>query len=127
MYFSYILLMTNCTFHHVFRDNPRISNFYTLPKIHKKDNLGRPIVNNIGSITKRLSEFVDENIKHLVQLVPFYIKDTTHFLTLLQDINIEDTDLLVTIDVSSLYMNIIHDEGLEAIKNWMIINNVSHQ
>ena len=65
---------------YLFRENPRISNFYTLPKIHKKDNPGRPIVNSIGSITERLSEFVDENIKHLAKLVPSYIKDTTHFL-----------------------------------------------
>ena len=112
---------------YLFRDNPKISNFYTLPKIHTKDNSGRPLVNSIGSITERLPEFLDENIKHLAKLVPSYIKDTTYFLTLLQDINIEDTDLLVTIDVSSLYTNIIHDEGLEAMKNWMITNNVSHQ
>ena len=112
---------------YLFRDNPQISNFYTLPKIHKKDNPGRPIVNSIGSITERLSEFVDENIKELSKLVPSYIKDTTHFLTLLKTVKITDTDLLVTIDVSSLYTNIIHEEGLEAMKQWMIENNISHQ
>ena len=59
--------------------------------------------------------------------MPSYIKDTTHFLTLLKTIKITDTDLLVTIDVSSLYTNIIHEEGLEAMKQWMIENNISHQ
>ena len=38
---------------YLFRDNPRISNFYTLPKIHKKDIPGIPVVNSIGSITER--------------------------------------------------------------------------
>ena len=112
---------------YLFRDNPRTSNFYTLPKIHKKNNPGRPIVNSIGSITERLSEYVDENIKSLAKLVPSYIKDTTHFITLINDITIEEKDLLVTIDISSLYTNIIHDEGLETMRSWMIENNISQQ
>ena len=32
--------------------NPNISSFYILPKIHKPNNPGRPIVNSIGSITE---------------------------------------------------------------------------
>ena len=34
--------------------NPRIPTFYLLPKIHKKDNPGRPIVNGIGSPTEKI-------------------------------------------------------------------------
>ena len=79
------------------------------------------------AITEKLSEFVDENIKNLTQQVPSYIKDTTHFLTMIRDITINPNDLLVTIDVSSLYTNIIHEEGLEAMEQWMIANNVPHQ
>ena len=52
---------------YLFKDNPRISNFYTIPKIHKANNPVRPIVNSIGSITEKLSEYVDENIKHLAK------------------------------------------------------------
>ena len=112
---------------YLFRDNPRTSKFYTLPNIHKKNNPGRPIVNSIGSITERLSEYVDENIKSLAKLIPSYIKDTTHFITLINDITVEENDLLVTIDISSLYTNIIHEEGLEAMRSWMIENNISQQ
>ena len=46
---------------------------------------------------------------------------------MIQDITINPNDLLVTIDVSSLYTNIIHEEGLEAMEQWMITNNVPHQ
>ena len=102
-------------------------NFYTLPKIHKKNNPGMPIVNSIGSMMERLSEYVDENIKSLLKLVPSYIKDTTHFITLLKDINITELNLLVTIDISSLYTNSIHEEGLQAMIDWMITNNISHK
>ena len=62
----------------LYNAEPRISNFYTLPKIHKLNNPGRPIVNSIGSITEKISAYVDENIKHLSKLVPSYIKDTGH-------------------------------------------------
>ena len=79
---------------YLFRDNPRTSNFYTLPNIYKKNNPGRPIVNSIGSITERLSEYVDENIKLLAKLIPSYIKDTTHFITLINEITVEEKDLL---------------------------------
>ena len=49
----------------LYNSDPRISNFYTLPKIHKINNPGRPIVNSIGSITEKISAYVDENIKYL--------------------------------------------------------------
>ena len=63
----------------------------------------------------------------MAKLVPSYIKDTTHFITLINDIKVEEKDLLVTIDVSSLYTNITHEEGLQAMRSWMIENNISQQ
>ena len=63
----------------------------------------------------------------MAKLVPSYIKDTTHFITLINDITIEEKDPLVTTDVSSLYTNIIHEEGLEAMRSWMTENNIFQQ
>ena len=34
---------------------------------------------------------------------------------------------MVTIDVSSLYTNIIHEEGLQAMQEWMLQNNIDHK
>ena len=39
--------------------HPRIPTFYLLPKIHKPNNPGRPIVNGIGSVTEKISAYVD--------------------------------------------------------------------
>ena len=55
-------------------ENPRIVNFYLLPKIHKKNNLGRPIIISIGSLAKALSAFVDEMLRQYSKKVPSYIK-----------------------------------------------------
>ena len=45
---------------------PRTPHFYMLPKIHKQNNPGRPIVNGIGSITEKISVYVEQQIRHLV-------------------------------------------------------------
>ena len=44
-----------------------------------------------------------------------YIKDATHFLYVIKDIEINETDTLCTIDISLLYTNRPHWEGIEAI------------
>ena len=53
--------------------HPRIASFYILPKIHKEGNPGRPIVNGIGTITKKLSAYIDQHIRPLVPNIPTYI------------------------------------------------------
>ena len=106
----------------LYNRDPRTSNFYTLPKIHKINNPGRPIVNSIGSITEKISAYVDENIKYFAKLVPSYIKDTGHFLNIIKTLEIQEEDLLVTVDVSSLYTNIRHQDGIKALKHWLIEN-----
>ena len=40
---------------HLQTKNPKIPSFYLLPKIHKPNNPGRPIVNSIGSVTEKIS------------------------------------------------------------------------
>ena len=92
--------ISTAEFEALYNTDPRISNFYILSKIHKINNPGHPIVNSIGSITEKISVY--ENIKHLSKLVPSYIKDMGHFLNIIKTIEIEEEDLLVTMDVSSL-------------------------
>ena len=87
-----------------------------LPKIHKANNLSRPRVSSIGSTTEKLSAYIDEYLRPLLTRIPIYIKDTTHFLNLvIGKKNHNEEDLLVTIDVSSLYTNLPHNEGVCAI------------
>ena len=84
-----------------------------LPKIHKTGNPGRPIVNGIGSITEKISAYVDQEIRCLVPRIPRYLKDTTHLINILLAKKLAPEDLLVTIDVKSLYTNIPHSEGIQ--------------
>ena len=87
--------------------DPQAGRFYILPKIRKQGNPGRPIISSNGHPTERISQFVDFHLKPLVQMLPSYIKDTTHFLLQLQNLGpLPDNAILVTLDISSLYTNI---------------------
>ena len=94
--------------------------FYGLPKIHKMFDLFpplRPIVSQIKSSTRRLSEYLDSFLKYQAQRTSSYIKDTKHFLQKIEELNqkpLPANSILVTMDVSSLYTNIDHQEGAEA-------------
>ena len=96
-------------------DNPKTARFYLLPKIHKINNPGRPITNAINSPTSSIAEFVDYQLKPIVQNLKSYIKDTTDFLNKLEIIRkVPEGAILVTIDVTSLNTNIAHNEGINA-------------
>ena len=102
------------------QSNPKAGRFYVLPKIHKQGNPGRPIVSSNGHPTERIPQFVDFHLKPLVQTTPSFIKDTTHFLNKLEQLGqLADNAILVTLDVSSLYTNIPHNEGIPACRYYL--------
>ena len=99
-------------------NKPKTPKFYTLPKIHKENNPGRPVVNSIESHTSKISKYVDFYLQPIAQHLPSYIKDTSHFLRKLNTTKeINPRSILVTLDVKSLYTNIPNEEGISAVKN----------
>ena len=62
--------------------NPKIPSFYLLPQIYKPNNPGRSIVNSIGSVTEKISAFVDKHQRKFIPRIPSYVKDTTHFINI---------------------------------------------
>ena len=98
-------------------DQPKAGRFYLLPKIHKAGNPGRPIVSANGHPTEKISEFVDLHLQPHVNSLPSYMKDTTDYLRKLQESGpIPPETLLVSLDVTSLYTNIPHEDGIRACK-----------
>ena len=70
--------------------------------------------------TERLSHFVDYHLQPLVHKLPSFVKDTNDFLNKLLIIgNLPANSLLVTLDVSSLYTNIPHNEGIKACDHFL--------
>ncbi|XP_057312038.1 uncharacterized protein LOC130650523 [Hydractinia symbiolongicarpus] len=85
------------------------------PKIHKDGIPGRPIVSAVNSITENISEFLNLCLQPLLPKLKSYVKDTKHLIQRLQTIPAQNEHvLLVSADVSSLYTNIPHQEGVDA-------------
>lgn len=99
-------------------DHPITPVIYTLPKIHKniENPPGRPIISGIGSLTEKISTFIDSFLRPHVMTLPSFVKDSMDMIRALKDIQLptEDT-MLATFDVESLYTNIPHDGGIEAV------------
>ena len=56
-------------------DEVRCSRFYLLPKIHKIDVPGRPVVSACNCPTEMLSTYIDDLLKPIVVTLPSYLKD----------------------------------------------------
>ena len=96
---------------------PRTSCIYFLPKIHKPNNPGRPIVSACSCPTELISSYLDKIMAPIVKSLPSYIKDSQHALEIFRDFNFYGQDKLIfTMDISSLYTVIPNSEGLLALK-----------
>jgi len=104
--------------------DPRPRRLYMLPKIHKprqkwtvpdKIPPGRPIVSDCNSESENVAGFIDDFIKDKAKRHPSYIKDTYDYVDKIRDLDIPKDALLITLDVESMYTNIDHDKGLEAV------------
>ena len=65
-------------------------------------------------------KWVDIQLQPLVKKLPSYIKDSSHFLRKIEQINqqikLPPNAIPVAWDVKSLYTNIPHEDGLDALK-----------
>ena len=116
--------INNDEYKFMLNEHVRRPTIYTVPKVHKvctPSVPGRPIVAGNGSATEPISQFVDTHIKGLVQKLPSYLKDTTDFLNKLKSIenDINETDILCSVDVASLFTSVPHKEGLEALRHYL--------
>ena len=100
--------------------NTRTPRFYGRPKIHKPRCPLRPIVSGCDGATDHLSAYFTHFIQPLASNLPSHVKDTKHFLILVEKLPpLPPNALLVTADVTSLYTNISHEEGTAAVIHFM--------
>ena len=107
-------------------ENAKPGTFYMLPKIHKPNIPGRPIVSNSGCLIEHISGFVEEILKPYAQSAPSFILGTNDFLSKLKFLQtVPEKSILVTMDVRSLYTNITHEDGLRALRNRLPNNELT--
>ena len=93
--------------------------FYILPKIHKPNAPGRPIISACTAPTNPLSAYIDHHLNPLRKLIPSHLENTPHLLDKLKAIKIPENCQLVTMDVSALYTCIPHNDGIDAVKTFL--------
>ena len=92
---------------------------YFLPKIHKRlSNVpGWLVISNCRTSTNNTSDFLDYHLKPLMERIWSYIEDSGDFTEKIKRIsNIQDDVILIIADVVELYLSILHDLGLKALK-----------
>lgn len=88
---------------------------YGLPKIHKPNVPLRPISSSIEVPCYNLSKYIGNILKNII-LEKYNIKNSVELKKKLENVNLEDGEILISLDVVSLFTNIpIH----LAIKNIM--------
>ena len=65
---------------------------------------------------------MDHSVGPPVPLPDSYIRDSTHLINILNKFNMLPGMLLCTLDITSLYTNIPHNEGIQSIKEWLAIH-----
>lgn len=81
-------------------DAPVMPVQYQVPKVHKnaKHPPRRPNLSGINSLSTRLGEYIDVYLQPLVSKSPSYLKDSK--VNHLQQISVDDSSMLVTIEVT---------------------------
>ena len=100
----------------------KTATLYLLPKIHKNQTPtpGRPIMSANDCPTEKISQYVDHFLKQFSPTVPSYIKDTSDFLRKIAEVGkVPAGTFLATVDVTSLYTNIPHKDGIVAARTYL--------
>ena len=91
------------------------------PHAYKKAPPVRPITSQSGSMCENISTFMEHHIKHIGTKHESYLKDTTAFLNIIENINkgkvLSHNTILFTMDVKGLFTNIPHNEGLMTLED----------
>ena len=89
-----------------------------LHKIHKPNNLGRPIVSACSCPSEFISSYLDKIMAPIVRSLPSYVKEGQHELQIFRDFKFLGKDKLIfAMDITSLYIVIPNGEGLLALKH----------
>ena len=92
----------------------RLAHLYGLPKTHKKELAMRPILSATNTYNYKLAKWLDEKLKPL-STNKYTIPDPLLFSEELRKKEIQDGEILVSYDVSSLFTNVPVDETIEIL------------
>ena len=100
----------------------RLAHLYGLPKTHKKELAMRPILSATQTYNYALAKWLDDKLKPLVTN-QYMISNTFEFVNEVHELVINNGDILVSYDVSSLFTNVPLEETIQLLTDKAFINN----
>jgi hypothetical protein len=94
----------------------RAPRLYGLPKIHKEGVPLRPIVSNIGAPTYQLAKQLTALLNQLTGNL-HHVKNSFHFTKILDGLQVQPGDLMVSFDVVSLFTKVPVDDSLSQLSH----------
>ncbi|XP_022804616.1 uncharacterized protein LOC111341856 [Stylophora pistillata] len=100
----------------------RLAHLYGLPKTHKENLSMRPILSATGTYNYALAKWLDDKLKPLSSN-RYTISDTFSFADEIQNLVIDENDILVSYDVTSLFTNVPLHKTIEIIAKKAFADN----
>ena len=91
-----------------------LAHLYGLPKTHKPQLSMRPILSAVGTYNYNLAKWLDGKLKPL-SINNHTISNIFQFSDELVDLKLDENDILVSYDVTSLFTNVPVDETIELL------------
>ncbi len=108
------------TFYRLSPTKTRIPRMYGQPKVHKANYPLREIVDSTGSVAKEVDKHVSRILKQYVGKTEHYVKNSSHFVSMIKDLRVEEDEILVSYDVTALYPSVPQDEAIEIFYQLMM-------
>ena len=108
---------------YIIPSKPRAGTMYGLIKTHKPNNTNptRNISSGCGTAVEYLSIFVETHLAPIANALPSRIKDTSHFLQIIDEINnngnLPPNVILASLDVVNMFPNIDNVKGVTDVTN----------
>ena len=100
---------------------------YGQPKVHKADYPLREIVDSTSSVAKQIDKYIAKVIQKYVGKSPYYVKNSAHFVSMIKDLKVEEDEVLVSYDVTALYLSVPQGEAIKVIHQLMINDEELHK
>ena len=92
---------------------------YGLPKVHKEGTPLRPIVSTIGSPTYGLAKVLARILSPLAGQTSSFVKNSMHFVRKIKNTPLDESDVMVSFDVVSLFTKVPVNEAIDAISEML--------
>ena len=102
----------------------RLAHLYRFPKTHKEKLSMRTILSATGTYNYALAKWLDESLGEHEKLKPLsFNRYTVSFAEEIQNLVIDENDILVSFDVTSLFTNVPLQETIKTIAKKAFVDN----